>query len=75
MPSQITCITKPHPHSPLEHITNVGGRRNNGAGPVFYITREACAGDIDTRSPLKPTRGPAGATSRRSPMRHRRITF
>ncbi len=47
MASRITCITKPNPHSPLEHITNVGGTRANGTR--FYITREECAGDIDRR--------------------------
>lgn len=46
MASQITCITKPHPHSPLEHITHVGGTRSNGGR--FYITREECAADIDS---------------------------
>jgi hypothetical protein len=47
MPSRITCITKPHPQSPLEHITNVGGTRASGTS--FYITREECARDIDNR--------------------------
>lgn len=46
MASQITCITKPHPHSSLEHITHVGGVR--GGGVRFYITREECAADIDS---------------------------
>lgn len=47
MASRITCITKPNAHSPLEHITNVGGTRATGSR--FYITREECARDIDSR--------------------------
>jgi Protein of unknown function (DUF3892) len=46
MASQITCITKPQPHSHHEHITNVGGVRPNLGR--FYISREECAGDIVT---------------------------
>jgi hypothetical protein len=41
MASQITCITKPGPYDDHEHITHVGGAS-------FYITREACANNIDT---------------------------
>ena len=40
MARQITCITKPHPHSDHEAITNVGGSD-------FYITRQQCADDTD----------------------------
>jgi hypothetical protein len=46
MPSQIKCITKPHPHSDHEAITHVGGNRDNGNGAYFYITRQQCADDI-----------------------------
>jgi len=49
MASQITCITKPDRNSDHEAITNVGGRRGNGAGATFYITREQCADDIRFR--------------------------
>jgi hypothetical protein len=31
MSNQVTCITKPHPHSPREHITEIGGYRPDGA--------------------------------------------
>jgi nucleotide-binding universal stress UspA family protein len=41
MASQITCITKPHPHNDHEAITNVGGA-------AFYITRQECANNIDS---------------------------
>lgn len=38
MPNRINCITKPHSHSELEHITHVGGvNPQNGR---FYITRD-----------------------------------
>lgn len=46
MASQITCITKPDPHSSHEAITNVGGTKANGGR--FYITRTECANDITT---------------------------
>jgi hypothetical protein len=46
MASQITCITKPDRYGTHEAITAVGGRRGNGAGAAFYITREQCADDI-----------------------------
>lgn len=45
MASRITCITKPDAQSSHEHITHVGGIRQDGSG--FYITREQCANDID----------------------------
>ncbi len=47
MASRIDCITKPHPHSPLEHITHVGGTRSSGLR--FKITRTQCADDINSR--------------------------
>ena len=40
MATQITCITKPGFYDDHEHITHVGGLG-------FYITREACAANID----------------------------
>jgi Protein of unknown function (DUF3892) len=46
MTNQVTCITKPHPHSPLEHITHIGGR--NPQGGYFYITREAAIAGIES---------------------------
>jgi hypothetical protein len=36
--NQVTCITKPHPHSPREHITHVGGV--NPQGQYWYYTRD-----------------------------------
>ncbi len=49
MASQITCITKPGGHhNTHEHITHVGGVRSDGA--KFYITRQRCADDIDSRA-------------------------
>ncbi len=50
MASQITCITKPDRQSTHEAITHVGGRRGNGVGISFFITREQCADDIRFRS-------------------------
>jgi len=49
MASQITCVTKPDRYSTHEAITYVGGRRANGIGVPFYITREQCADDIRYR--------------------------
>jgi uncharacterized protein DUF3892 len=46
MSNQVTCITKPHPHSPREHITHVGGL--NGSGGYWYHTREQVANMIDS---------------------------
>ena len=45
MTNQVTCITKPHPHSPREHITHVGGL--NAQGGYWYYTREQVADMID----------------------------
>ncbi|MES2178009.1 MAG: DUF3892 domain-containing protein [Gemmatimonadota bacterium] len=42
---QITCISKPHPQSPHEHITHVG----NPAGNWIW-TREAVVKSIDEKS-------------------------
>jgi hypothetical protein len=46
MASQILCITKPDRYSDHEAITHVGGKRSNGRGAEFYITRRVCADDI-----------------------------
>mgnify|MGYP000353697479 CR=1 FL=1 len=37
MVNRVTCITKPNPHSQLEHITHAGGSSPNGR---FYLTRD-----------------------------------
>ena len=44
--NRVTCITKPHPHSPREHITHVGGV--NTSGGYWYHTREQVADMIDS---------------------------
>jgi hypothetical protein len=44
--NQVTCITKPHPHSPREHITHVGGV--NPQGGHWYYMREQVADMIDS---------------------------
>jgi hypothetical protein len=44
--NQVTCITKPHHMSPLEHITHVGGLNQNGGS--WYYTREEVADMIDS---------------------------
>jgi len=46
----VTCITKPHPHSPREHITHVGGL--NAQGAYWYLTREQVADMIDSGKAL-----------------------
>ncbi len=46
MVNRVTCITKPHPHSPREHITHVGGV--NPDGGYWYLTREQVADMIDS---------------------------
>jgi len=38
--AQVTCITKPHPQSPHEHITHLGG-------PSWKWTREQVIASID----------------------------
>ena len=44
--NRVTCITKPHHLSPLEHITHVGGL--NPSGNYWYYTREEVADMIDS---------------------------
>jgi hypothetical protein len=41
---QVTCITKPHPQSPHEHITHIGNPRAN-----WKLTREQAIAAIDAR--------------------------
>lgn len=43
--AQVTCITKPHPQSPHEHITHLG----NPAGNWMW-TRKAVIDSIDAKS-------------------------
>ena len=43
--AQVTCITKPHPQSPHEHITHLG----NSAGGWTW-TREAVIASIDAKT-------------------------
>jgi len=54
--AQVTCITKPHPQSPHEHITHLG----NPAGNWIW-TREEVIASIDAQSNtfyvLDPTTG------------------
>ena len=45
MVNRVTCITKPHPHSELEHITHIGGTSPSGR---FYITREKAISFIES---------------------------
>ena len=42
----VTCIVKPHPHSPREHITHLGGVRPDGG--QWYHTRQEVADMIDS---------------------------
>jgi len=46
MTNRVTCITKPHPHSPREHITHVGGV--NSQGQYWYYTRQQVADMLDS---------------------------
>ena len=44
---RITCITKPHPHSPVEHITHVGvpyGLLSSNKIPVEEVIRQIDSG-------------------------------
>lgn len=41
---QVTCITKPHPTSPHEHITHIGNPTSN---PPWKWTREQVIESID----------------------------
>ena len=42
---QVTCITKPHPQSPHEHITHLGNPRNG-----WMWTREQVIASIDAKT-------------------------
>lgn len=42
---EVTCITKPHPQSPHEHITHVGNPRAN-----WVWTREAVIESIEAKT-------------------------
>ncbi len=42
---QVTCIRKPHPQSPHEHITYLGNPRSTGGGWIW--TREQVIRSID----------------------------
>jgi len=44
---QVTCIIKPHPLSPHEHISHVGNRFSN---PPWMWTREQVIESIDGRT-------------------------
>ncbi len=44
---QVTCITKPNPQSPHEHITHVG---NPTANPPWKATREEVIQSIDAKT-------------------------
>ena len=43
--AQVTCITKPHPQSPYEHITHLGNPANN-----WMWTRQAVIESIDAKT-------------------------
>lgn len=47
MENQVTCITKPDYHSPVEHITHLGGPAQGGGN--WYITREDMIQKINSR--------------------------
>jgi hypothetical protein len=44
MVNRVTCIKKPHPHSPVEHITHLGGVKPDGG--AWFMTREKMITDI-----------------------------
>ena len=44
---RVTCINKPHPQSPHEHITHLG---NPAANPPWKWTREEVISSIDART-------------------------
>jgi hypothetical protein len=44
--NRVTCITRPHPHSPREAITHLGGI--SGSGDRWYLTRQQVAAAIDS---------------------------
>jgi Protein of unknown function (DUF3892) len=45
---QVTCITKPHPQSPHEHITHLGNRQGPNGGWMW--TREQVIASIDAKT-------------------------
>ena len=45
---QVTCITKPHPQSPHEHITHLGNPGSATGGWMW--TREAVTASIDAKT-------------------------
>ena len=45
---QVTCITKPHPQSPHEHITHLGNPGSATGGWMW--TREAVIASIDAKT-------------------------
>ena len=57
---QITCITKPHPQSPHEHITHLGNP------PTWLWTREQVIASIDAGTNTFYVRDPG--TGKRSDM-------
>ena len=46
---RVTCITKPHPNSPHEHITHIGGP-DGIQGKIWKITREEAIRLIDSKT-------------------------
>ena len=44
----VTCITKPHPQSPHEHITHLGNPRSTNGGWMW--TREQVIASIDAKT-------------------------
>ena len=60
--NRITCITKPHPHSPREHITHVGGARagNLGISPANKLRTRSTAETITSMSLSASTTCPSG---------------
>ena len=45
---QVTCITKPHPQSPHEHITHLGNPRSTNGGWLW--PREQVIASIDAKT-------------------------
>lgn len=45
---QVTCISKPHPQSPHEHITHLGNPRSPNGG--WRLTREQVIASIDAKT-------------------------
>lgn len=44
----VTCITKPHPHSPHEHITHLGNPHSSNGGWIW--TREQVITSIEAKT-------------------------